>query len=888
MENYKGNVSASGIVLGSLIAQGGPQGKTGKEGYTPVKGVDYYTEAEKQEIIQGITADVEGKIEPLEQERQSKEQERIENENTRLSKEIERQTAELSRISNEDIRQQKEAIRETQESEREDSENRRMETFLQMQKNVESAINNIEDMTDAYNRNASEKTNDFNNNVTSKTEIFDTNAASKTDVFNQNSTNKTTEFNDNAQERINEFNTNAAALENRVSNLETDNANNKQDILNIKTEQNTQNTKLISLENKNVEQDAEITNIKAEQETQNNKLNNIAEINTTQENSIQELQKSIADLQSYNETNDANMLNIQLEQEKQNNNITMLKGSDYSQDKIIEELQAQVIELETENENIKNQFPVGEAEGENITLTDSAEMEFKELRIGGNSWQETRSGKNKFDSKIIPNFSGGSSGVNLTIDDEGVVTIFNNTNSSGYVSTTKKLKELCPLLKVGDVAYLYLETTHTTKQIWLNGSSEAWVNGNSKTITQSMLDGMVSLYGGNIQTDTLKIQVTLNEPSSAYEPYGAMPSPEFPSEIKNVTGNVNITVCNGNLFNISNVEKGVYYDNGGKHSLANAFAGTVYVKSRNVVSFSIKNKYSSSIRKYVFLYDKDMNYLTSLEWGVSLEAGKKSVMANKAIPSNAVYMTISILDVNPTEIEPSEVVDIMVEFKEKISDYIPHQSQQYTFPLAEGQRMYKDSYLADDGIHNNEKQIELVGVDSENWYTLESQCNDETSWFQCVKPTNVLISNLYRGELLCSYFKNYNCYSNTNKDDGVCIHANGGFQIRINNSYLKDISTLNAKLTSFKEYLAEQKANGTPLIIQYPLAEEIIEPYTEEQQLVYNEIKKAHSYKNVTHIFSTDEIKPQIEVVYRKDWETINQKQEDRILALENAVLGGN
>ena len=60
--------------------------------------------------------------------------------------------------------------------------------------------------------------------------------------------------------------------------------------------------------------------------------------------------------------------------------------------------------------------------------------------------------------------------------------------------------------------------------------------------------------------------------------------------------------------------------------------------------------------------------------------------------------------------------------------------------------------------------------------------------------------------------------------------------------------------------------------------------------LVYNEIKKAHSYKNVTHIFSTDEIKPIVKTIYRKDLEThINNEIDKRTNALTNAIieLGG-
>ena len=74
---------------------------------------------------------------------------------------------------------------------------------------------------------------------------------------------------------------------------------------------------------------------------------------------------------------------------------------------------------------------------------------------------------------------------------------------------------------------------------------------------------------------------------------------------------------------------------------------------------------------------------------------------------------------------------------------------------------------------------------------------------------------------------------------------------------------------ALKQFLKEQKANGTPVKFEYELEEEIIEPYSTEQQEAYDKKKELTSYKNVTHIFSEDEIKPSFEVTYYKDLETL-------------------
>lgn len=79
MENYKGIISTSGTIFGSLIAQKGPKGDTGEkgstgekgekgdQGYTPQKGLDYFTEQDKQEFIEELTLDIHNEKEAFNQ-----------------------------------------------------------------------------------------------------------------------------------------------------------------------------------------------------------------------------------------------------------------------------------------------------------------------------------------------------------------------------------------------------------------------------------------------------------------------------------------------------------------------------------------------------------------------------------------------------------------------------------------------------------------------------------------------------------------------------------------------------------------------------------------------------------------------------------------------------
>lgn len=72
-----------------------------------------------------------------------------------------------------------------------------------------------------------------------------------------------------------------------------------------------------------------------------------------------------------------------------------------------------------------------------------------------------------------------------------------------------------------------------------------------------------------------------------------------------------------------------------------------------------------------------------------------------------------------------------------------------------------------------------------------------------------------------------------------------------------------------KAYLKAQYEAGTPIKICYPLVTPIDLELTSEQKAVAKQIKETlHTYKNVTHIYSDDEISPIVNVEYAKDLNT--------------------
>lgn len=133
--------------------------------------------------------------------------------------------------------------------------------------------------------------------------------------------------------------------------------------------------------------------------------------------------------------------------------------------------------------------------------------------ISGNNTIKVN-GENFFNSQVITNAT--------TIETDGTIVLTNTTSSAnGYKETGKSLSQLCPDLKVGDTAYLYIDT-----DFYYNGSKRAliyctanWNNGTSKTITEVMLNAVVVIYGGYQTTSHIKIMITKGSVANAYKPY---------------------------------------------------------------------------------------------------------------------------------------------------------------------------------------------------------------------------------------------------------------------------------------------------------------------------------------------------------------------------------
>ena len=477
---------------------------------------------------------------------------------------------------------------------------------------------------------------------------------------------------------------------------------------------------------------------------------------------------------------------------------------------------------------------VKEEEGKNISI-ESANLPAIEVSIEGESQQTTRSGKNHFDASQIP------SSTNIVVSDNGkTITMPIVTSGVGYISTTKKLSGLCPKLKVGDIATLRfnrnLGNTYNNF-IYLSGISLIWEMNASKKITQEMLDNYVALYanryndgetGQCILTD-FSIMLS-SETDTSWEPYGASPSPDYRSPIENIEGNIEIKdegknlyagngiTINGTYSSNTSVNLGSRYLSEGTYtiSLVNSLPNNcyIYLGANGSIVYDIKDKAT-------FTLTKEQNVPIRL----IVKAGTYSNFTTK----------------------------IMIEKGKVVTDYEPHQQQTEYFPLSEGQKLYKGSYLASDGIHSKRKQVVLDGTET-GWYTLANQTGTNTSYF-CIP-----ISDMKKAStLICDKFINRGVW-NTDEEAIQSIIDNF-IRLRINTSRASTVAELKTWLSN------------NPIIVEYELAEEEIVPYTETQKEAWKKIKNMILYKGTNNISCTGKLK--IKYYTNEEMNEIYAKKED-------------
>lgn len=395
----------------------------------------------------------------------------------------------------------------------------------------------------------------------------------------------------------------------------------------------------------------------------------------------------------------------------------------------------------------------------------------------------------------------------------GEVKGLTGTSASDYIDI-KGLKEI--ILSGDDIV-------RTNGGAFYNSSKE-YISGFATTEIWNGIDipETANYVRVTVTTEKLNnIKIEKGKQPTSYSPYNC--------------GNVDITVCNKNLV------PELFFQDGSKIKTLNGITAQILQDNKIKISGTATERVQIYFKAFnLKIYGKQnyqyisnsIGYDCRIEFRAKVDDNTVYLNSYNNTPNNNMKCK-NLLELGDAYIVISkgQTIDntfyFFIQKENENITYVEHEEQIITFPLLEGQKLMKGDYLADDGIHHKRKQIVLTG-EEDGW-----------AWADTTRYA-LKIDNAKDGNGLCNQFK-YNEYSAIGKIDNTFNITNGyvGF-------YITSITSLRA----FKNYLAEQYANGTPVVVEYDLAEEEIEPYTEEQQEAYNKLTNISSYSGENNVYS--------------------------------------
>ncbi len=373
----------------------------------------------------------------------------------------------------------------------------------------------------------------------------------------------------------------------------------------------------------------------------------------------------------------------------------------------------------------------------------------------------------------------------------------------------------------------YQSGTITGSAMFYGQNSTNWLGfnlslGNSNTsqirdeyYTNNNLDFNVNKFiritSGTI-FDNYKIKIKIAESSieTPWTPYGC--------------GSIDYEIENENIFS-SDLEIGEINNTTGLNvSNGNAIRTKDYIKVKPNTTYTLKN--SNNYMNVVYFYSADktyINYSYSTDTSYTFTTG-----------TTAEYIRVRSSSVNS---QNDLTTKYMLVEGSIAKPYVEHQEQTIHFPLSKGQLLHEGDYLASDGIHQNKKTIIINGTENISY---------ENNMI-LIKETG-LNQKKYEdgGKCISNYFK----YVSPNSGNGIWI----GNATPI---LIKDSKFTSA--TSFITWAKARYEEGTPLKIEYELAEEIITPLTAEQQNVIDNIELFEGYNQIN---SLDEFDFEMKIIY--------------------------
>lgn len=505
-----------------------------------------------------------------------------------------------------------------------------------------------------------------------------------------------------------------------------------------------------------------------------------------------------------------------------------------------------------------------------------------QINVLGNQEQETRSGKNEL---YIENGVFTNNGITFN-SNNGIITITGTATSqvqAKYIPVNKTITQnyiySSNLTGTRDGFHVKASYTRDGKIYYPDVNDTFQFNAND-TINHFYF----IIENGKTVNSTVKPQLEVGTTPTAWEQYGASPSPDYPSEIKTVgsNGSVKVTKCNKNILPLENktsewdkaqisiINNELTIKPNSSGNLPIALYGNVYFfPLRKGTTITISWAYKDgdlSLDTGAIGVDLKLDYedgtTSSLRTGDIVKTNQKSINSQTiTLEKNVKSIHWYIFGWNVTNAKGSSTYNLQLEIGSKSTPFEQHEEQSYIMPVQK--EMLEGDYFDYDNeeeVHVWGKKI-LTGEEDWNasWQNIE-QKNSKSfalprSFFGNEVPDFELnrvhqgLSSHFPEMLDTVWLKDTDCIA-INSTSDLCL------QIRLSRNTLKyddNITTSDLKKL-FQDWLKAQYDAGTPVIVYYKLKTPISIDCTTEQSNVLDELNQLESYYPQTNIYTEENI----------------------------------
>ena len=347
-----------------------------------------------------------------------------------------------------------------------------------------------------------------------------------------------------------------------------------------------------------------------------------------------------------------------------------------------------------------------------------------------------------------------------------------------------------------------------------------------------------------IKTGVIKPFICLNsETDKTYTEFVPnSPSPDYPSRIRNVGDNINLAQLRQNLWvdsatgkfaNINNVYSFVAkVEPNTQYIIHKKYKGNRFV----VVTAQTYPENNTDIIRIVHLNNHDLT-----EYKVTTQSNENYIFVGVYSGTNQDESSQAIAEF---KLEQGSIATPYTPYNCGSIDYKKEnntESVNIHISLNKGQVIHKNDYIVDNKIHQKRKTYVITG--NENFIK-----SSATAGHLCIYMTDVIkdcVTNEYSINVKSNIAKGVEYVNRWKSINTVSCRGN------TLTFTLDNVTTLEEAKTYFKT----QYANGTPVIVEYKLAEEIVTPLTKEQIEAFYELQKAKYVDKMT-LTCLNEIEP--------------------------------